>query len=73
MALKVRPSNTAKDVRSMISQQVGVDNLEEQRIPEEFQRLLYNFRRLHDDKTLIENHITDNSSLDLFGRALGQL
>jgi Ubiquitin family len=71
--LKVRPSDLAKDLRSMISEKVGLDRLEEQCIPEEFQRLLHNFRRLQDGKTLVENHISDNTTLDLFGRTLGQL
>jgi Ubiquitin family len=73
IALKVRPSDTARDVRSMISERVGLDNLEEQCIPEEFQRLLYNFRRLHDGQTLVQNLISDNSTLDLYGRTLEQV
>ena len=73
ISLKVHPSNLAKDVRSMISAKVGVENLEEQCIPDEFQRLLYNFRRLDDDKTLAQNRISGNCTLDMFGRTLGQL
>jgi hypothetical protein len=71
--LMVRPSDYAKDVRSMISQRVGLDNLEEQCIPEGFQRLLYGFRRLHDDKSLSQNYISDNSTLELRGPTLEQI
>jgi Ubiquitin family len=73
VSLKVHPSDLAKDVRSTISAKIGLENLEEQCIPEEFQRLLYNFRRLDDDKTLAQNRVSNNSTLDLFGRNLGQL
>jgi hypothetical protein len=72
ISLKVHPSDLAKDVRSMIGAKIGVENLEEQCIPDEFQRLLYNFRRLDDDKTLAQNRISDNCTLDMFGRTLGQ-
>jgi hypothetical protein len=72
IVLKVRPTDIAKDVTFMISKKVGIDNLEAQYIPEEFQRLLYNFRRLHDGQTLVHNHISDNSTLDLYGRTLEQ-
>jgi hypothetical protein len=51
VSLKVHPSDLAKDMRSTISAKIGLENLEEQCIPEEFQRLLYDFRRLDDDKT----------------------
>lgn len=72
VSLEVHPSDLAKDVKSTISAKIGLENLKEQYIPEEFQRLLYNFRRLDDDKTLAQNRVSNNSILDLFRRHLGQ-